>query len=161
MVTPNPRPGQVPCDQAHLEGEKKTLFSGHGPLNLELNLARRGASIGDGHGRILSRRQVSLISGCASAARDCLLAAGDGPDNQEGFFPRRNRLGQRGVRRLVGEIFFAGEKAQERSPLLRAVLADSATQHRITGLECVEDGALGDRAVYFQRHFAVDVRQSS
>jgi hypothetical protein len=41
MLTLNPRPGQVPRKQAHLESEEKTLFSSHRTLNLRLNLAGR------------------------------------------------------------------------------------------------------------------------
>jgi hypothetical protein len=40
MLTLNPRPGQVPGEQAHLEGQEqeKVLFAGQRPLNP--NLAR-------------------------------------------------------------------------------------------------------------------------
>ena len=42
---------------------------------------------------------------------------------------------------------------------LRDVVADRPAQHRIAGLERVEDRALRDRALDLELHLAVDVRQ--
>src|SRR5216117_4082310 len=73
------------------------------------------------------------------------LPARHGPDDQEGLCPRRDRVGQRGIRRFVGHILLAGEEPHERPAPLRDVVADSPAQHRIAGLERVEDRALRDR----------------
>jgi hypothetical protein len=45
----------------------------------------------------------------------------------------------------VGQILLAGEEPYERSALLRDLIADRPAQHRIAGLEGVEDRALRDR----------------
>ena len=52
----------------------------------------------------------------------------------------------------------AGEEAQEGAALLRYVIANRAVQHGVSGFECVQDGALGDRALHFDLHFLSDVR---
>jgi hypothetical protein len=85
------------------------------------------------------------------------LTARDRTDNQKRFFPRRNCLGQRSVGRFVGEIFLASKKAQKRSPLQGAVVADGAAQHGITDLKRVEDGTLRDRTCDFDFDFASNV----
>jgi len=61
----------------------------------------------------------------------------------------------------MGEIFLTGEEAQERSPLLRAVVADGTAQHGIAGLECIEDRALRDWTFDFEFDLTADVRQRS
>src|ERR1700687_2949308 len=87
------------------------------------------------------------------------LAAGNSPDNEEGLLPGCNCVGQREVRRLVRQVFLASKEPQERSPLLRAMLADGATQHRITGLKRVENRAQRDRTFDFELDFTSDMRQ--
>src|SRR5688572_308107 len=72
------------------------------------------------------------------------LAAGHGPHDQKRLGAKRDRVGQRGVRQLVGQILLAGEEPHERSALLCDVVADRPAQHRIPGLERVEDRALRD-----------------
>lgn len=88
------------------------------------------------------------------------LAARNGPYDNKRLRPRRNRVWQRCVRRFMRQIFLAGEEAQKRTALQRVVVADSAAQHREAGLKCVEDRALRDRAIDFDRHLAPDVGQS-
>src|ERR1700722_18399960 len=61
------------------------------------------------------------------------LAAGDGADDQEGFFAGGDFGRQRRVPGFVGEVFGAGEEAQEWAALLRIVVADGAAQHGIAG----------------------------
>ena len=61
----------------------------------------------------------------------------------------------------MGQILLTGEEAQEGPPPLGAVVADGAAQHRIAGLECIEDGALRDRTLDFKLDLTADVRQSS
>ncbi len=53
-------------------------------------------------------------------------SAGDGPDDDERLLPRCDSIRQRGVGRLVGQIFLAGEEAQKRAALLGVVVADAA-----------------------------------
>jgi hypothetical protein len=68
------------------------------------------------------------------------LAAGDGADNQKGLLAGDDGVRERGVRRFVGEVFFAGEEAEERAALMGDVIADGAAEHRILALEGIEDG---------------------
>jgi hypothetical protein len=102
-------------------------------------------------------RAADLFLFCPSAS----LASSDRPDNQKRFFPRRNRIRQRGVWRFVGEIFLAGEEAQEGAPLLCDLIANRAPQHRIARLERIEHRTLRDRPLDLELHFAVDVRQGA
>src|SRR2546427_909694 len=89
------------------------------------------------------------------------LAAGHGTHDQKRLCAHRDRVGQRGIRRFVGQILLAGEDPHERSASLRDVIADRAAQHRIAGLERVEDRALRDLTLDVELHLAVDVRQLS
>jgi hypothetical protein len=87
------------------------------------------------------------------------LAAGNGPYDDKGLCPRRDRVGQRGVRRFMGQILLAGEEAQERPALLRDVVADCTAQHRIAGLKRVEHRALRGLTLDVELDLASDVRQ--
>ena len=69
------------------------------------------------------------------------------------------RVGQRGIRQFVEQIPLAGEEPYERSALLRDLVADRPAQHRIAGLERVEDRALRGLTLDVKRHLAVDVRE--
>ena len=83
----------------------------------------------------------TLISACHLAFfkyHPSELAASDGADDNKGLHSRRDRVGQRRIRRLMRQILLAGEEAQERAPLLRNMIADGAAQHRVAGLERVE-----------------------
>ncbi len=51
----------------------------------------------------------------------------------------RDGVRQRRVGRLQREIFLAGKVTDERPALMRDMIADRAAQHRIAGLERVED----------------------
>jgi hypothetical protein len=59
------------------------------------------------------------------------------------------------------QIFLAGKEAQERPALLRDLVADGAAQHRIAGLERVENGPLRDRAFDFEFYLVANRRQRS
>jgi len=113
---------------------------------------RRGLSFlqlgGTAEGRALTRTFTALSSGNRS-------------DDNKRLLPRRDGIWQRGVGRVVGEVFFAGEEAQEWTTLLRDVVADGAAQHGIVGLERVQHRALRDRTFDFERHLAADLRQRS
>src|SRR5262245_16074995 len=57
------------------------------------------------------------------------------------------------------QVFCAGEKAQHRPALPRDVVADRPAQHRIAGLQRVEDRALRGRPLDGELHLAADVGQ--
>src|SRR5438270_12587338 len=59
------------------------------------------------------------------------------------------------------EVLFAGKKPQEWPALLRDVVADRSSQHRISRLESVEDRALGGLARQFDFHLPADLGQRS
>src|SRR5581483_4321474 len=82
-------------------------------------------------------------------------AAGQGPDHQERLGAARHRLGERRVRRLVREVPLAGEEPHERPAAVREVVPDGAGEHGVGGLERVEHGALGDRALDPDPYLAV------
>ena len=86
-------------------------------------------------------------------------AAGDGRHNQKGLGPRRDRLRQGGVRQFMGEVLLAREEPHKRLALVPDVIADRPAQHRIAGLEGIEDRALRGPAINLKLHFAVEVRQ--
>ena len=85
--------------------------------------------------------------------------AGDGPNDPKRLRADRDRVGQRGVRRFVGQILAAGEEPHECSAPLRDVIADRPAQHRIAGLQRVEDGTLRDLTLDVELHVAVDLRE--
>ena len=89
------------------------------------------------------------------------LPAGDGADHQKRLGSFGDGVGQRSVRRFVGEIFMASKKSDERPALLRHMVAHRTAQHRIASLKCVQGGALSDHACYFERNLALDARQGS
>src|SRR3712207_1865321 len=57
------------------------------------------------------------------------------------------------------DILLAGEKAHHRPALLRAVIADRATQHRVPILERIEECALGCASIHVERHLVADPRE--
>src|SRR5207302_7300808 len=87
------------------------------------------------------------------------LAAGHGPHDQERLGARRDSLRQGCIRRLIGEILLAAEEPDERPALLGDVVANRSPQHRVGGLERVEDRALRDLPLDVELHLAVDVRE--
>src|ERR1700724_3696961 len=61
----------------------------------------------------------------------------------------------------MGQVRAAGEETQERTALLRDVIADRAAQHRIACLERIEDRTLGGFALDVDLHLAVDLCERS
>ncbi len=102
-------------------------------------------------------------SAAASSRRNSAFAlpAGNSPNDDEGLGPRRDDLWQRGIGRFVGQILLTGEEAQERTALLRDLVADRTAQHRIAGLEGVQDRALRDWALDVNLQLAPDLRQGA
>src|SRR6476620_11846317 len=64
-----------------------------------------------------------------------LLSASHGAHYEKRLNPRRNLIGQRGIRRFVGQILRAGEESYKRSALKRHMVADRSPQHRIACFE--------------------------
>ena len=81
------------------------------------------------------------------------------PTIRNGSAPVATASGSGDVRRLVRQVLLAGEEPHERPALLRDVVADRAAQHRIAGLQRIEDRALRHRARDVELHLAVDPRQ--
>src|SRR5262249_43522868 len=63
------------------------------------------------------------------------------------------------VRRLVRQIFLAGEESQERAALLGHVIADGAFQHGVALFHRIEYGPLRHRAFDLDFYFVPDVCQ--
>jgi len=103
--------------------------------------------------------RVLVESGCWRSITT--LPAGNGADDEEGLFPRRDRLREWSVRRLVGQVFLASEESQKRPPLQRIVVANRAAQHGITGLERVEDRPLRDGTFDLKFDLATHASQCS
>ena len=61
------------------------------------------------------------------------------PTTRNGSAPVATASGSGASGELVGQILLAGEEPHERAALLRDVVADRPTQHRIAVLEGVED----------------------
>jgi hypothetical protein len=61
----------------------------------------------------------------------------------------------------MGQILTAGEEPQERSTLPSAVIADSPAQHRVRGLERVQDRTLCDLPLNLQLDIPADVSERS
>ena len=59
------------------------------------------------------------------------------------------------------DVFVAGEESQERSPLLRAMLANCAAEHGVTGFERVENRPLRRFVLDSKFDFAVDAGERS
>jgi hypothetical protein len=70
-------------------------------------------------------------------------------------------LRQRRVGRFVRKILLTSEEAQERTTLLRRMIADGAAEHRVARFEGIEHGTLRDRPVEFEHDLvlALEVRQ--
>ena len=81
--------------------------------------------------------QLSTMSQVLSAA--VILPAGDGGDDEHGFFAGGDFFGERGVGRVVGEVFVAGVEADHGAAFGAAVVADGAFEIGVFLLDCVED----------------------
>src|SRR5256712_6712162 len=87
------------------------------------------------------------------------LTAGDGADHEKGLRPRRDRVGKRGIRRVVGQVPLARKESQERPSLRGDVVADRPAEHRIAGLERVEHRAPSDPPQNVELYLALDLGQ--
>src|SRR5271170_6416860 len=59
----------------------------------------------------------------------------------------------------MGKVLATGEEAQERPTCLRHVVADRTAKHRVPALKRINDGALCDRRLKLEFHFAADARE--
>src|SRR5687768_15285785 len=84
-------------------------------------------------------------------------AAGHRADHDEGLVPCEDEVRQWSVGRSVREVLFAGEEAYERAALLRTDVAHGAPQHRVLGLERVEDRLLRRLTVEVDFDLSVDL----
>ena len=89
------------------------------------------------------------------------LTACNGSDDEEGLGAGRDGIGQWGVRRLMRKILRAGEEADVWAALLCDVITDGSAQHRIAGLERVDDGTRCGATAYIKRYLAADLSQGS
>jgi hypothetical protein len=89
------------------------------------------------------------------------LAAGDGADDEEWLGAGLNGHGEYGFRRVVREVFTAGEEADEGAADAGDVVADGALQGGEAGFERVEDGRNGGRSGDVERDFAAHFRDVS
>src|SRR5260370_22193852 len=87
------------------------------------------------------------------------LTAGDRPHDEKGLRARRDRVGERGIGRVVGQVPLACKESQDRPSLLGDVVANRAAQHWIAGLERVQERTPTDPARDVERHLTVDLRQ--
>src|SRR5436309_3886728 len=85
--------------------------------------------------------------------------SGDRPDHEKRLRPRRDRLGERGIGRVVGQVPLAREEAQERPSPVGDVVADRPAQHGIACLERVQHRGASDLARDIELHLAFDLRQ--
>ena len=117
--------------------------------------------------RARTQKQNSLDGGAAKnriltrTQRTTDSAAGDGADDHEWFDARRDGGGERRVGRLMRNVFVAGEESQKCTPLLRAVFANRAAEHRVAGFERVENRPLRRLAFDGDLDFAVDAGERS
>ena len=61
----------------------------------------------------------------------------------------------------MGKIFLTGKEAQEGPSLVRGVVANGSSEHRVLGFEFIKDRALRDRTLDLECEFAADARQVS
>ena len=59
----------------------------------------------------------------------------------------------------MGQILLTGEEPHERPALTRHVISNRAAQHRVAGLERIEDRALRDLSLDSEAHLTLDVCQ--
>lgn len=88
-----------------------------------------------------------------------MLTARNRCDHQQRLHSQRDRLGQRRIERRESKVLFAGVVPQERSPLLRDVVANRAAEHRVAGLQRVEYRADCDRRLNVELHLGRDVSE--
>src|SRR5437588_11940730 len=115
---------------------------------LPTRLACGKAPTGSG-ARVLSK--VSLISS--------KLPAGDRTHDEEWFAAICDRFGQLRIRRVMRDIFPAGEEAHHRTTFVCDMIANRSAQVRILLFKRIKNGALRHIAIRFQLHFIANPGQ--
>lgn len=91
MLLSNPGAGEFADELAHFKCQEDTLLSSHIAVNLILNGLSLGSCIADRHRKMLSRTR------CARNFSVRLASAGDGREDDERFFARRDCVGERSL----------------------------------------------------------------
>jgi len=99
-----------------------------------------------------------FLMGCTHSSHS---AARHGSHDQERLRTSDDRIGQLGIRRFEGQIFFAGEESDEWPPPQSVVIANRPAQHWIVYFECIENRAHRGRTFHLKLHLAIHVRQVS
>ncbi len=86
--------------------------------------------------------------------RDNVLAASQGPPDDEWFAAVDDRFGQGRIRRIVRHVPLAAKIANKIATLMGDMVANGAAEHRVLGLKCVEDRV----GCYRGRNFEGDLR---
>ncbi len=103
---------------------------------------------------------------CRECGGDCSggwrnLAAGSGSDDEEGLGAACDGFGEWGIGRLVGDVLFADEEAQEGAALLCVVITNGSAERGVSRFEGVDDGALGDGAFDIDGDFSSYLREGA
>ena len=89
------------------------------------------------------------------------LSPRHGSDHEERLDPGDHGVRQTEVGGLVGQVPLASEVPDERPAFMCDVVPDGAPEHRITGLEGIQDRTLRDGPRHVQRDLGLDPRQGS
>src|SRR5574341_931276 len=87
------------------------------------------------------------------------LTSRHGPHHPKRLCARRHRVGQLGLGRLMRQVLPTGEEPDERPALLRHMVANRPAQHRIPGLQRVQDRAQRRRTLNLELNLSADARQ--
>jgi hypothetical protein len=105
--------------------------------------------------RLFASSKLMPLIDCAA------LTARNRCDHQQRLHSQGDRLGQRSIKRRESKVLFAGVVPQERSPLMRDVVANRAAEHWVAGLQRVEHRADCDRRLNVELHPGRDVGEHS
>lgn len=89
------------------------------------------------------------------------LAAGYRSDDEKGLRGGGDGEWKGGIGGLVGDVFVAGEEAQEGTTVEGGVVADGAAEHGIPGLQGIKDGALGRPGGDIEQELALDAGEGA
>src|SRR6516165_1124571 len=89
------------------------------------------------------------------------LSPGKRTNHHEWLVAARDRIGQQGVRQVLGQILLAGKEPQERTPLLGCVIADRTKKDRVAGFERVKHRPLRHRPWYVEADLSLHAHQPS
>ena len=90
-----------------------------------------------------------------------LLASGHSADDQKWFLAVGDRIGQCGLRWFQGKILSTSIEPNKGTPLQSQMIANGATEHRVTGFERVKNRSQCGSPIDDKLHFFVHSRQGS